>query len=36
MTIRRYAVMFSQMALDHWVRVFPDGQIEQYQIAAEL
>jgi len=31
-----YTVKFSQKTLDVWVRVLPDGKIEQYQIAAEF
>jgi CubicO group peptidase (beta-lactamase class C family) len=36
MTYRAYTVKFSQKTLDVWVRVLPDGRIEQYQIAAEF
>ena len=36
MTYLSYTVKFSQKTLDVWVRVLPDGTIEQYQIAAEF
>jgi hypothetical protein len=31
-----YTVKFSRKTLDVWVRVLPDGKIEQYQIATEF
>ena len=36
MTYFAYSVKFPQKTLDLWVRVLPDGKIEQYQIAAEF
>jgi len=36
MTYRSYTVKFAEKMLDVWVRVLPDGKVEQYQIAAEF